>query len=146
MRFCSSFVPAQLHVRQKPGPDNSLGLVKFVFPNRYAVYLHDTPSWGKYFAAPDRNISHGCIHLKEPAKLAAWVLRDKPKWTLERVQQAMQSGQDDLRVNLTKPLPVLIVYMTAAVRDNKDIYFYRDVYGYDAELHDALAKGYPYSR
>jgi murein L,D-transpeptidase YcbB/YkuD len=65
---------------------------------------------------------------------------------LERVQQAMQNGQDDLRVNLTKPLPVLIVYMTAAVRDNGDVYFYRDVYGYDVELQDALAKGYPYLR
>ena len=137
----------KLHIRQKPGPDNSLGLVKFIFPNQYSVYLHDTPSWGKYFTDfAERDVSHGCIHLKEPAKLAAWVLRDKPEWTLERVQQAMQRGQDDLRVNLTKPLPVLIVYMTAAVRDNGDIYFYRDVYGYDAELQDALAKGYPYSR
>ena len=137
----------KLRIRQKPGLDNSLGLVKFIFPNQYSVYLHDTPSWGKYFADfAERDVSHGCIHLKEPAKLAAWVLRDKPEWTLERVQQAMQSGQDDLRVNLTKPLPVLIVYMTAAVRDNGDVYFYRDVYGYDAQLQDALAKGYPYPR
>ena len=80
-----------LRVRQKPGSDNSMGLLKFAFPNRYSVYLHDTPSWGDYFAGPDRNISHGCIHLKDPAKLAAWVLRDKPRWTLERVQQAMQT-------------------------------------------------------
>ena len=136
----------KLHVRQKPGPDNSLGLLKFVFPNRYDVYLHDTPAWGHYFAAPDRNISHGCIHLKEPAQLAAWVLRDKPKWTLERVQQAMQSGQDNLRVNLTKPVPVLILYMTAAVREDGDINFYRDIYGYDAQLRQALNKGYPYPR
>jgi murein L,D-transpeptidase YcbB/YkuD len=136
----------RLRVRQKPGPDNSLGLVKFIFPNRYDVYLHDTPSWGHYFADPDRNISHGCVHVKEPAKLAAWVLRDQPKWTLERIQQAMQGGQDNLRVNLTKPVPVLMLYMTAAVREDGDIYFYRDIYGYDAELQDALAKGYPYPR
>jgi murein L,D-transpeptidase YcbB/YkuD len=136
----------RLRVRQKPGPDNSLGLVKFIFPNRYDVYLHDTPSWGHYFADPDRNISHGCVHVKEPAKLAAWVLRDQPKWTLERIQQAMQGGQDNLRVNLTKPVPVLMLYMTAAVREDGDIYFYRDIYGYDAELRDALAKGYPYPR
>jgi len=136
----------KLHIRQKPGSDNSLGLVKFIFPNRDSVYLHDTPSWENYFASPDRAVSHGCVHLKEPAKLAAWALRDKPEWTLERVQQAMQNGQDDLRVNLTKPLPVLIVYMTAAVREQGDIYFYRDIYGYDAELQDDLAKGYPYPR
>jgi murein L,D-transpeptidase YcbB/YkuD len=136
----------KLHVRQKPGPDNSLGLLKFVFPNRYDVYLHDTPAWGHYFAAPDRNISHGCIHLKEPAQLAAWVLRDKPKWTLERVQKAMLAGQDNLRVNLAKPVPVLILYMTAAVREDGDINFYRDIYGYDAQLRQALNKGYPYPR
>ncbi len=117
-----------------------------MFPNRYSVYLHDTPSWGDYFADPDRNISHGCIHLKEPAKLAAWVLRDKPGWTLERVRQAMQHGRDNLRVNLTKPVPVLILYMTAAVREDGDIDFYRDIYGYDAKLREALAKGYPYPR
>lgn len=136
----------KLRVRQKPGPDNSLGLVKFIFPNRYSVYLHDTPSWGNYFAVPDRSISHGCIHVKEPAELAAWVLRDKPGWTLERVQRAMNGGRDNLRVNLAKPVPVLIVYMTAEVREDGNIYFYRDIYGYDAELQNALAKGYPYPR
>jgi murein L,D-transpeptidase YcbB/YkuD len=137
----------KLHIRQKPGPDNSLGLVKFIFPNRYSVYLHDTPAWGNFFADfGDHDVSHGCIHLKEPAKLAAWVLRDNPEWTLDRIQQAMQTGKNDLKVNLSKPLPVLIVYATSSVRENGDVYFYRDVYGYDAELRDALAKGYPYPR
>jgi len=135
----------KLRVRQKPGPGNAMGLVKFIFPNQYRVYLHDIPTWGNYFASPDRSISHGCIHVKEPVKLAAWVLRDKPKWTLERIQRAMQSGPDNQRVNLTRPLPVLILYMTAVVEDG-DIYFYRDIYGYDAELEGALAKGYPYPR
>jgi murein L,D-transpeptidase YcbB/YkuD len=135
-----------LRVRQKPGSDNSLGLVKFVFPNRYNVYLHDTPTWGHYFADPDRNISHGCIHLKEPAKLAAWVLRDQPKWTLERVQHAMRAGRDNFRVNLAKPIPVLIVYTTAAVGEDGDVYFYRDIYGNDRKLQEILAKGYPYPR
>ena len=137
----------RLHVRQKPGPYNALGLVKFIFPNQYSVTLHDVPSREDNFSDfTDRAFSHGCIHLKDPAKLAAWVLRDKPEWTLERVQQAMQSGQDDLRVNLTKPLPVLVVYMTASVRENGEVYFYQDIYGYDAELREALAKGYPYPR
>ena len=135
----------KLRVRQKPGPENAMGLVKFIFPNRFSVYLHDIPTWGDYFASPDRNISHGCIHVKEPAKLAAWVLRDKPQWTLERIQRAMQSGKDNQRVNLTRPLPVLILYMTAVVEDG-DIYFFRDIYRYDADLREALAKGYPYRR
>jgi murein L,D-transpeptidase YcbB/YkuD len=135
-----------LRIRQKPGSDNSLGLVKFVFPNRYNVYLHDTPTWGNYFADPDRNISHGCIHLKEPAELAAWVLRDQPKWTLERVQHAMRKGRDNFRVNLVKPVPVLIVYTTAAVGEDGEVYFYRDIYGNDRKLREILAKGYPYPR
>jgi len=146
-KVLQEIISGKLHVRQKPGPDNALGLVKFIFPNKYSVTLHDIPSREDDFADfTDRDFSHGCIHLREPAKLAAWVLRDKPEWTLERVQQAMQSGQDDQRVNLTKPLPVLIVYMTAVVRENGDAYFYRDIYGYDAELQEALAKGYPYPR
>jgi murein L,D-transpeptidase YcbB/YkuD len=131
-----------LHVRQKPGSDNSMGLVKFVFPNRYSVYLHGTPSWGNYFDKSDRNVSHGCIHLKEPDKLAAWALRDKPEWTLERVQYAMREGQDNLKVNLAKPIPVLIVYVTAVVDESGEVYFYPDIYGYDAELRRTLTKGY----
>ena len=136
----------KLRVRQKPGPDNSLGLVKFIFPNRYSVYLHDVPNWGYHFDSPDRAVSHGCVHLKEPAKLAAWALRDQPEWTPERIQQEMQGGQDNLRVNLSKPLTVHIVYMTAVVREDGKMYIFRDVYGYDAELQDALAKGHLYLR
>ncbi len=137
----------RLLVRQKPGPDNALGLVKLIFPNQYSVTLHDIPAGNDDFDQfMDHDISHGCIHLKEPAKLAAWALRDKPEWTLGRVEQAMHGQQNDLRVNLTKPLPVLIIYVTAAVRENGDAYFYRDIYGYDAELQDALAKGYPFPR
>ncbi len=136
----------KLRVRQKPGPANSMGLVKFIFPNQYNVYLHDIPSWGDYFADPNRNISHGCIHVKEPAELAAWLLRDKRGWTLRRIQQAMHGGKNNLRVNLTKPVPVLIVYLTAVIGEDGDTYFYSDIYGYDAQLEDSLAKGYPYPR
>lgn len=133
----------ELRIRQKPGADNSLGLIKFVFPNRHSVYLHGVPEWEDYFSEPDRDISHGCIHLKEPAKLAAWMLRDKPEWTIEKAKHAMTDGPDDFRVNLTKPLPVVIIYMTAAVRENGEINFYPDIYGYDADLLAALAKGHP---
>jgi murein L,D-transpeptidase YcbB/YkuD len=133
----------KLRVRQKPGPENSLGLVKFIFPNRYNVYLHDTPSWGDYFKQSDRSVSHGCVHVEKPDELAAWVLRDKPEWTLEQVRHAMRDGQDALKVNLTKPIPVMILYTTALAQEHGDIHFYPDVYGFDAEL---LAKGYPYPR
>jgi murein L,D-transpeptidase YcbB/YkuD len=133
----------KLRVRQKPGPDNSLGLVKFIFPNRYNVYLHDTPAWGKFFKQPTRDVSHGCVHLEKPDELAAWVLRDKPDWTLERVQHAMREGQDNLKVTLTKPIPVMILYTTALATEHGDIHFYPDIYGFDAEL---LAKGYPTPR
>jgi murein L,D-transpeptidase YcbB/YkuD len=133
----------KLRVRQKPGPENSLGLVKFIFPNRYNIYLHDTPSWGNFFKQSTRDISHGCVHLEKPDELAAWVLRDKPNWTLERVRRAMQSGRDDLKVNLTKPIPVMILYTTALALEHGDVHFYPDIYGFDAEL---LAKGYPTPR
>jgi murein L,D-transpeptidase YcbB/YkuD len=133
----------RLRVRQKPGPENSLGLVKFIFPNRYNVYLHDTPSWANFFGHSARSVSHGCVHLEKPDELAAWVLRDKSDWTLERVRHAMRDGHDDLKVHLTKPIPVMILYTTALARENGDIHFYPDIYGYDAEL---LAKGYPTPR
>ena len=133
----------KLRVRQKPGLENSLGLVKFIFPNRYNVYLHDTPSWGNFFKQSTRDVSHGCVHLEKPDELAAWVLRDKPDWTLERVRHAMRDGQDDLRVTLTKPIPVMILYTTALATEHGDIHFYPDIYGYDTEL---LARGYPTPR
>ena len=130
----------QLRVRQKPGADNSLGLVKFVFPNRYSVSLHDVPAWGDYFSDPDREVTHGCIHVKEPAQLAAWMLRDQPEWSVETVRRAMESGPNHFRVDLTKPQPLLIVYMTAVAHENGEVYFYRDIYGYDAKPQKTLAR------
>jgi murein L,D-transpeptidase YcbB/YkuD len=136
----------RLRIRQRPGPDNPMGLVKFAFPNRYNVYLHDTPLRNVDFMLPQRIASHGCIHVEKPAELAAWVLRDQPGWTLQRVQQAMHEGQDDLRVNLSRPLPVLIFYSTVSTWQHGHIHFYRDIYGYDADLREALARGYPYPK
>lgn len=134
----------RLRVRQKPGPSNSLGLVKFMFPNAHSVYLHDTPVEKDLFGSGDRDLSHGCIHVKEPAQLAAWLLRDQKQWSLERVETAMHEGKDNQRVNLTKPVPVLILYATAIVEEEGEVYFTTDLYGYDASLAKALAKGYPY--
>jgi murein L,D-transpeptidase YcbB/YkuD len=136
-----------LTVREPPGPENALGLVKFIFPNEHHVYIHDTPEGVDMFSEKiKRSVSHGCIHAQEPAKLAAWVLRNTPGWDLERVETAMHEGRDNQRVNLAAPIPVLIVYVTAVVEENGDIHFFDDVYGHDATLKEELAKGYPYPK
>jgi murein L,D-transpeptidase YcbB/YkuD len=132
----------KLSVRQKPGATNSLGLVKFMFPNEYNVYLHSTPAQ-QLFSQTRRDFSHGCIRVQKPAELAAWLLRDNA-WTLEKIDAAMKTGKDNLQINLAKPVPVLIIYGTAVVDPDGDVKFFEDIYGYDDELEKALAKGYPY--
>jgi L,D-transpeptidase YcbB len=107
------------------------------------VYLHSTPSV-EAFSRSRRDFSHGCIRVENPAELATWALRNNPGWPLEKVQQAMQSGKDDVTVNLQKRVPVFIVYGTALAYDNGDVHFSEDIYGHDARLAAALAKGYPY--
>jgi L,D-transpeptidase YcbB len=133
----------KLTVRQRPGPTNALGLVKLVFPNENNVYLHDTPSV-KLFSRSRRDFSHGCIRVEKPAELAAWALRNNPGWNLERVQQAMRSGADDVTVNLARRVPVFIVYGTGFADKNGEVHFSDDIYGFDARLAAALATGYPY--
>ena len=133
----------KLAVRQKPGPANALGLVKLIFPNEHNVYLHSTPSQ-QLFSRSRRDFSHGCIRVEKPAELAAWALRNNPGWTLERVQQEMQNGKDNVTVNLVKRVPVFIVYGTALAYENGEVHFSDDIYGHDAKLAAALAKGYPY--
>jgi len=133
----------KLAVRQKPGPTNALGLVKLMFPNEYNVYLHSTPS-PQLFSQSRRDFSHGCIRVEKPAELAAWALRKNSGWDLARAQAAMQTGKDNVQVNLTDPIPVLIIYGTAVVEENGTAHFFDDIYGYDASLEKALAKGYPY--
>jgi murein L,D-transpeptidase YcbB/YkuD len=130
----------RLRIRQRPGSDNPMGMVKFIFPNRYHVYLHDIPEREFQFLLPQRVVSHGCVHVEKPAELAAWVLSNQPGWTLERVQQAMQNGQNNVTVKLSKPLPVLIVYSTVSAGEDGDIHFYDDIYGYDADRLRILAK------
>ena len=133
-----------LTVRQKPGPDNALGLVKFVFPNEHHIYLHDTPQSVDMFNTNLRAFSHGCIHVQHPAELAQWLLRDKKEWTLDRIEHDMHEGRDNFTVTLTAPVPILIVYATAVVQQEGEVFFYRDIYGHDTALEEALAKGYPY--
>ena len=131
----------RLRIRQRPGSDNPMGMVKFIFPNRYNVYLHDIPERETQFLLGERVVSHGCVHVEKPAELAAWVLRNQPGWTLERVQQAMHNGQNNVTVRLSKPVPVRIVYSTVSAEEDGDIHFYDDIYGYDAARLQALAKG-----
>jgi murein L,D-transpeptidase YcbB/YkuD len=132
----------KLFIRQLPGPKNSLGLVKFIFPNSYNVYMHDTPAQ-EFFAKSRRDFSHGCIRLEKPADLAVWVLRDNPGWDLNRVRAAM-NGSPNQQVNLAHPIPVLILYGTVIVTEDGIVHFYDDIYGHDAALEKVLAKGYPY--
>jgi L,D-transpeptidase YcbB len=131
-----------LSIRQKPGPKNALGLVKFIFPNSYDVYLHDSPEH-ELFSRARRDFSHGCIRVEQPAALAAWVLRDDPNWNPEKIAAAM-NGDQTIQVNLPKPIPVLILYSTAVVEPNGQMMFFNDIYHHDAELQKELAHGYPY--
>jgi murein L,D-transpeptidase YcbB/YkuD len=132
----------KLFVRQNPGPKNSLGLVKFIFPNSYNVYMHDSPEQ-ELFSRARRDFSHGCIRLEKPADLAVFVLREIPGWDMARVRAAMAQGMNQ-QVNLPRPIPVLIVYGTVIVPEDGLVHFYDDIYGHDKELDQALQKGYPY--
>jgi murein L,D-transpeptidase YcbB/YkuD len=116
--------------RQKPGPRNSLGLVKFVFPNQFDVYLHDTPA-DRLFERIDRDFSHGCIRVEQPMDLARFVLTNQAPWTPEKIDAAMHSG-DEQFVTLARPVPVYIVYKTAWVDQDGTTHFADDVYGHDA--------------
>ncbi len=130
-------------VREKPGPKNSLGLVKFMFPNKLNIYLHSTPAT-ELFDHTRRDFSHGCIRLQEPEKLADWVLRDNPDWTPDKIHDAMENGEDNKIVNLSHPIPVRIFYETARVGDGGKVYFFDDIYGYDKDMEDVLSKGDPF--
>jgi murein L,D-transpeptidase YcbB/YkuD len=132
----------QVFIRQTPGPKNSLGLVKFIFPNNYNIYFHDTPEQ-VFFSKSRRDFSHGCIRLERPADLAVWVLRNNPGWDMERVHEAI-NGSTTQQVNLAHPIPVLILYATVIIHDDGLVYFYDDIYGHDAALEKVLEKGYPY--
>jgi len=125
-------------VRQKPGPKNALGLVKFIFPNNYNVYLHSTPET-QLFSRARRDFSHGCIRVENPTGLAVWVLRNNQGWDLDRIRATMNGDIDNIQVNLEQPIPVLILYTTAVVEPDSEVRFFDDIYGYDTALEKALA-------
>jgi murein L,D-transpeptidase YcbB/YkuD len=127
----------KLRLRQQPGEDNALGLAKFMFPNSYNVYLHSTPAH-RLFQESVRAFSHGCIRVADPLALATLVLQDAPgDWTREKIQAAM-NGTGTIRVNLTRPINVLILYATALATEAGPVLFFDDIYGYDKKLERQL--------
>ena len=126
-------------VRQKPGGANALGKVKFLFPNEYNIYLHDTPSKG-LFGENKRTFSHGCIRVSEPQHLAEWLLRKDSSWTQKKIVNAMNSGKEQF-VSLKEKVPVFIGYFTAFVDSQGRLNFRDDVYGHDARLAATLFAG-----
>jgi len=125
-------------IRQRPGPRNALGDIKFVFPNHDAIFLHHTPSVG-LFARERRDFSHGCIRVEDPVALARFVLAPQPDWTEVRIREAMGAGTSTT-LRLARPVPVLIAYATALVLGSR-VHFFDDVYGYDRLLGAALDAG-----
>ncbi len=127
----------QMRIRQRPGPLNALGDIKFVFPNNNNIYLHHTPS-PQLFQRERRDFSHGCIRVEEPVALAQFVLQDDPTWTLERIRKAMARGKSST-IRLATPLPVVMAYSTSIVK-NGLVHFFADLYGHDRVLAQALSQ------
>jgi murein L,D-transpeptidase YcbB/YkuD len=123
-------------VRQKPGANNSLGLVKFIFPNSNDIYMHDTPA-KTLFSQESRAFSHGCIRVGKPRDLAIAILKDDPSWTPEKIDRAMHAGKENTVV-LKSKIPVYIGYFTAWVNAGGEINFYDDIYGRDERLAELL--------
>jgi murein L,D-transpeptidase YcbB/YkuD len=130
-------------IRQRPGDDNALGLLKFVFPNPFHVYMHDTPT-KRLFAKSRRDFSHGCIRVSDAAALAEFVLRGQGKWDREAIDTSMKSGRNNRRVYLERPVGVYLLYSTVVVDEDGTTHFFKDIYGHDARLDAVLAKGPPY--
>jgi murein L,D-transpeptidase YcbB/YkuD len=120
-----------LAFRQKPGPGNALGHVKFLFPNEYDVYLHDTPA-DALFARPGRAFSHGCVRVEEPEALAKYILGGSPEWDDQSILEAMNAGVEK-QVKMKERIPVHIVYFTAWVDENGGLHFQPDIYRYDVQ-------------
>ncbi|SDL75511.1 Murein L,D-transpeptidase YcbB/YkuD [Pedobacter antarcticus] len=131
-------------IRQKPGSTNSLGRVKFLFPNSYNIYLHDTPA-KSLFTEQKRAFSHGCIRLSQPKTLAEYLLENDPSWTKEKITKAMQQSKETW-VQVKQPVPVFITYFTAWVDKNGLLNFRDDVYGHDSKMAALLFPQTPAAR
>jgi murein L,D-transpeptidase YcbB/YkuD len=130
--------------RQEPGPLNPLGRIKFMLPNQFDVYLHDTPS-KRLFSKNVRTFSHGCTRIEKPIELAEYVLRDAPGWTRGKLLDAIEKGTEQ-KVPIPRPLNVYFLYLTAWVDQDGTIQFRNDIYGRDNRLDEALRKKPPLYR
>lgn len=129
----------EARIRQRPGAQNALGDIKFIFPNNDNIYMHHTPSVG-LFQRDRRDFSHGCIRVENPVALARFVLQDEPEWTQEKIREAMENGKSRT-IRLKSPVMVVIAYGTAIVKQRGGpIYFYADIYGHDRQLQMALQR------
>ncbi|RLK51666.1 murein L,D-transpeptidase YcbB/YkuD [Alkalispirillum mobile] len=131
-------------LRQLPGPQNAMGQVKFMFPNRHNVYLHDTPA-RELFDQPRRAFSSGCIRIERPLELAAWLLRDHPDWSAEAIDRALERGRGgrERTVSLPRSIPVHLQYWTAWADQDGTLHFREDLYDRDAGIAAALAADTP---
>jgi len=134
--YISKVLSGNYRLRQNPGPSNPLGRIKFLFPNKYSVYLHDTPNRG-YFQRAQRNFSHGCIRVENPIGLAEFVMSSDPTWTDEKVKATINRGRTQT-VHLPEPLTVYILYFTAWAEEDGSVNFHKDIYGLDQVLQNAL--------
>ena len=125
-------------IRQKAGPWNALGEVKFIFPNKYAVYLHDTPSRG-LFNAQDRAFSHGCIRTEDKWGLMMSLMDDPEKWNMDKINEILKSGKTT-NIPLPKPINIYLIYLTAAVDQENNLMFMKDIYKRDDDILKALQK------
>ncbi len=139
----SSITPRNLsfRLRQEPGPRNALGRIKFIFPNKFAVYLHDTPAHN-LFQRTRRSFSSGCIRVENPYGLAEYLLASDPRWSREKIVEAVESGANRV-VTLREPVPVHVLYWTAWMDGEGRLQFREDVYGRDRPLDQALSEGLP---
>lgn len=126
----------EYRIRQRPGPGNALGRVKFEFPNHDAIYMHDTPNRGGFYRSR-RDFSHGCIRLSNPEKMANFLLTGQPGWDSKRIATAIKSDEK-LTVELREHVPVLLFYTTAIIDGEGKAVFLEDIYGYDSKLDQAI--------
>ena len=124
-------------IRQRPGPQNALGDIKFIFPNNTNIYLHHTPA-PQLFERARRDFSHGCVRVEAPVALAQFVLQNDPRWTQARIEAAMQANKSQT-IRLAEPIPVVLAYSTVVVL-NGTVHFFEDIYGHDKKLANALKK------
>ncbi len=135
-QYISQVLSGKYRLRQNPGPGNPLGQIKFLFPNKHAVYLHDTPNRG-FFKRAQRNFSHGCIRVERPVDLAEFVLEPNQEWTEGRIKSSINSRKTKT-VHLNQTIPVYILYFTSWVDDQGNVNFHKDIYGLDQTLLNTL--------